>query len=270
MIPPLLVGPLSACAVITFACWLGSIVLRNYSQVDRLWSIVPSFYLGWFAAAARFADPRLDLMFALSVLWGARLTHNFARKGGYRWANEDYRWAVLKERFGPVGFQLFNATFIAPFQNALLLAITLPAVTAAASPSPLSWRDALAAGGFLLFLAGETIADNQQWRFHEAKQKKIAAGEPVDEPFLRTGFFAWSRHPNFFCEMAMWWCMYGFAVAATGRWLDWTIVGAATLTLLFQGSTTMTEGLTRAKYPSYAAYQRSTSRLLPLPPRESS
>ena len=123
---------------------------------------------------------------------------------------------------------------------------------------------------FLGFLAGETIADNQQWRFHEEKQRRRAANEPIDEPFLTRGLFAYSRHPNFFCEISMWWCMYAFAVAATGAPLHWTIIGAATLTALFQGSTTMTESLTRAKYPSYAEYQRTTSRLIPLPPRKPS
>ncbi|MFY0538836.1 hypothetical protein [Nannocystis pusilla] len=39
------------------------------------------------------------------------------------------------------------------------------------------------------------------------------------------------------------------------------------LTLLFHGSTTFTEQLSRAKYPTYADYQRSTSRLVPWFPR---
>jgi protein-S-isoprenylcysteine O-methyltransferase Ste14 len=42
-------------------------------------------------------------------------------------------------------------------------------------------------------------------------------------------------------------------------------VGAALLSLLFQGSTRFTEELTLAKYPAYADYQRTTSRLLPWP-----
>ena len=35
--------------------------------------------------------------------------------------SEDYRWAVLKDKLGPFWFQIFNATFIAPFQSALIL-----------------------------------------------------------------------------------------------------------------------------------------------------
>ena len=36
-------------------------------------------------------------------------------------SSEDYRWAVLKDKLGPFWFQIFNATFIAPFQSALIL-----------------------------------------------------------------------------------------------------------------------------------------------------
>jgi steroid 5-alpha reductase family enzyme len=102
-----------ACGALAGVCWLASIVTGNYSQVDRLWSIAPPLYVAGFAAAAGFRDPRLDVMSALTALWGARLTYNFARKGGYRAGSEDYRWPVLRRRFGPVRFQLFNATFIA-------------------------------------------------------------------------------------------------------------------------------------------------------------
>ena len=39
--------------------------------------------------------------------------------------------------------------------------------------------------------------------------------------------------------------------------------GALLLSALFAGSTTMTEAVTRSKYPAYAAYQRTTSVLIP-------
>ncbi len=113
---------------------------------------------------------------------------------------------------------------------------------------------------------GETIADQQQWAFHKAKTARKASGEAGPQ-FVTTGLFRFSRHPNFFCEVSQWWVVYGFAVVATGQWLNWSVVGAALLTLLFDGSTRFTESITRSKYPEYADYQRSTSRLLPLPPR---
>ncbi len=261
-----------ACALLAALCWLTSVLTGNCSQVDRLWSLAPPGYVIWFAARAGFRDPRLDTMAVLTALWGARLTYNFARKGGYRAGSEDYRWPVLRKRFGPVLFQLFNATFIASYQNVLLFLIALPAWAAfERRATPFGVIDAAATAGFLVFLAGETVADEQQWRFQAAKHARRARGELVagagSGEFLTKGLFAWSRHPNFFCEQAMWWMLYLFSVGAGAGWLNATIAGAVLLTLLFQGSTTFTERLSLEKYPSYAAYQRTTSRLLPLPPR---
>ena len=79
-------------------CWIASLLTGEHSWVDRLWSIVPIVYVAVFAAAARFADARLNTMLVLVALWGVRLTYNFARKGGYRRGGEDYRWAVLRGR----------------------------------------------------------------------------------------------------------------------------------------------------------------------------
>ena len=56
-------------------------------------------------------------------------------------------------------------------------------------------------------------------------------------------------------------------MADGGSWLNWTISGAALLTVLFIGSTVFTESISASKYPAYRDYQRTTSMLLPLPPR---
>jgi steroid 5-alpha reductase family enzyme len=74
------------------------------------------------------------------------------------------------------------------------------------------------------------------------------------------------RRQNFFAELSQWWVYYLFSVAPSGVWLNWTMAGTALLTLLFQGSTAMTENLTARKYPAYAEYQRTTARLIPWTP----
>ena len=253
---------LVGCGALAALSWLLSLVTGNVSWVDRLWSLAPIGYVAWFASCANFRDPRLDLMLVLVAAWGIRLTFNFARKGGYRPSSEDYRWPILRERLGPLKFQLFNATFISTVQNLLLLGFTLPAWSALEHPAPLAWTDAGAAILFLLFLLGETIADQQQWNFQREKAAKKQCGEAIDQPFVTSGLFRYSRHPNFFCEMAIWWSFYLFAVAG-GGWIQISMAGAFVLTLLFQGSTTMTEKISLGKYPSYADYQRRTSRLIP-------
>ncbi|MCR2827503.1 DUF1295 domain-containing protein, partial [Microbacterium sp. zg.Y909] len=211
------------------------------------------------------------LMAALVTLWGARLTFNFARKGGYS-GMEDYRWAILRKRMTPVQFQLFNLFFIVLYQNALLVLISLPALMAWEHPTPLTGWDIALAALFLAFLVGETVADQEQWDFHQAKKR---AGGTLEPGFATTGLFRLSRHPNFFFEQAQWWVFYFIgAVAAVsaglGVWgglINPTIVGAVLLTVLFIGSTIFTESISASKYPAYADYQRRTSMLVPLPPR---
>jgi steroid 5-alpha reductase family enzyme len=51
--------------------------------------------------------------------------------------------------------------------------------------------------------------------------------------FLTTGLWALSRHPNFFGEQAVWVSFYIFSVAATGRIINWSMVGSVLLMLLF-------------------------------------
>jgi steroid 5-alpha reductase family enzyme len=57
--------------------------------------------------------------------------------------------------------------------------------------------------------------------------------------FITDGLFRYSRHPNFFCEISMWWVMYLFSVVSTG--LNLSGIGALLLNLLFLGSTPLTE-----------------------------
>jgi steroid 5-alpha reductase family enzyme len=124
---PLLVC-LVICAVVIAATWMASVLTREYSWVDRIWSVVPVVYVWVFAVSSGF-DARLLLMAALVTAWGIRLTFNFARKGGYRPGGEDYRWAVLRERMSPWAYQLFNLFFISIYQNVLILLFCLPAFT---------------------------------------------------------------------------------------------------------------------------------------------
>jgi Predicted membrane protein len=263
---PFLVVIAVAGAVAAF-CWIASLLTRDHSWVDRLWSIVPVVYVWIFAGAAGFADVRLNVMAALVTLWGARLTFNFARKGGYTGV-EDYRWPILRARMKPWQFQVFNLLFIVLYQHALLVLITLPALTAYEHRgTPFGVLDVVVAGVFLALLVGETIADQQQWDFHRAKRAAVDAGREPEARFLTTGLWRYSRHPNFFFEQAQWWVLFLFGAIAAGSLLQWTVVGAALLTGLFLGSTAFTESITKSKYPEYADYQATTSAIVPLPPR---
>jgi len=130
---------------------------------------------------------------------------------------------------------------------------------------------------FLLLLLLETVADQQQWKFQSTKRRRSIEGERLEgefaDGFCQSGLFAVSRHPNFFAEYSLWWSFYLFSVTSTyshleqfgglGRLVNWTVVGALTLTLLFQGSTDLTEKLSLRKYPRYRDYQGRVSKLTP-------
>ena len=257
---------LDLCLVLAALVWLMTAITRECSWVDRLWSISPPVYCLLVAAAADFDSARLKLMAALVTLWGVRLTFNFARKGGYWKGGEDYRWPVVRERLGPIQFQLLNIVFISFGQMLLIWLFTAPIHQAWVwLDAPLTWLDALAAALFLVLLLGETVADEQMWAFQQDKKRKVAAGESVEQPFLRSGLYACSRHPNYFCEIGMWWVFYLFAVAASGQWLHWSGLGFILLTALMISSTRLGETISLGKYPAYGEYQASTPRLVPLP-----
>lgn len=98
--------------------FLVSFATANYSQVDKLWSIMPVIYV-WVAAIEGGLSSRQILMASVITFWGIRLTYNFARKGGYSWrfwqGEEDYRWAELRKNpymANPILWFIFNLTFI--------------------------------------------------------------------------------------------------------------------------------------------------------------
>jgi steroid 5-alpha reductase family enzyme len=253
-------------AVTCFLTWALSIPTKDTSWVDRIWSVVPIVYAWVFASGAGFSDMRLNVIAALITLWGARLTFNFARKGGYAPGGEDYRWEVLRARMKPWQYQVFNILFLVIAQNVILFLITLPMNELLANPAPFGAVDAALALLFLALLTLETVADQQQWNFHQFKKAEHAAGREVRPRFLTTGLFSISRHPNFFAEQTQWWVVYLFVFANQG-FGGWSWLGAFILTGLFIGSTRFTEEITLSKYPDYAQYQKRVSMLVPMPAR---
>ena len=255
---------LDLCIVLAPIAWLLSVVTRDCSWVDRLWSICPPVYCLIVAASLGFDSARVNLMTALVCLWGARLTFNLARKGGYRPGSEDFHWGVVRERFGPRGFQVMNVV-VTPAQMVINWLFVAPVHQAWQwRGAPLGLLDILAAVLFLALLALETVTDEQMWAFQQDKKRRIAAGERGVQPFHRTGLRRYSRHPNYLGEIGMWPAFYLFAVAASGQWIHWTGLGCIALTVLVLNTTHLAETISAAKYPEYRAYQVSTRVLIPL------
>ena len=156
---------------------------RNNSQVDKLWSIVPAPY-AWYMTWKGGMDERMVLMSVLVTIWAARLTYNFARRGGYSWkfweGEEDYRWEVLRQRPGfknPFVWLLFNLFFICFYQNTLIFLFTLPVLSGLAeNAAPLGAWDYVLAAVYVGLVIMEYIADQQQFDFQTEKYRRINAG----------------------------------------------------------------------------------------------
>ncbi|CAO3696082.1 unnamed protein product [Rhizopus stolonifer] len=273
-------------AVITTVHYIASEVTRDYSQVDRCWSILPGIYAWHFTIHNYISEgvlnPRLVTASVLISLWGARLTYNFARKGGYYRGGQDYRYPYLTKKIGPVLMALLNVTFIAPFQNVLLLLLTTPLYVASQLTNKtacLSKFDYGIITAHLIFLFIEAVSDEQQYAFQTAKHALLEYLKPEQlkddykDGFLwHSGLFQYSRHPNFFAEMSMWWIIYMFSASAvqetTGTsdlhtLFNWTIAGPFILTLLFFSSTSLTEQISSEKYSDYLIYKKQVNRFLP-------
>ncbi len=67
-------------------CYYYGCKYRNYSTVDRLWSILPAVYSLLFLIVDQNheTDWKLIVTVVGIVAWGFRLSFNFYRKGGYQ------------------------------------------------------------------------------------------------------------------------------------------------------------------------------------------
>lgn len=269
-----ILGIITACSALF--CFVVGELTSNNSQMDKLWSLVPIAYT-WVIAVHGGMAPRLVVMACLATLWGARLTFNFARKGAYKlkfWeGEEDYRWKVLRARkeFQPHWkWMLFNLFFISIYQNVLVLMTTFPALVLMGVDKPFGWVDALAAVLMLGFIIYETVADEQQWAFQSAKWKMINEGRkledlpaPYNKGFNTTGLWGVSRHPNYFAEQSVWCSFYVFSIGGGIGIINWSIIGALLLIVLFVGSSAFAEEISSAKYPEYADYCKKVSKFFP-------
>lgn len=271
----LIIIALVACAL----CFLLGEITRNNSQMDKLWSILPIIY-SWVITIYSSFNLRLVIISILITIWGIRLTYNFGLKGAYKlkfWeGEEDYRWKILRSKKpfdNKIIWALFDLFFISFYQNFLVLSICLPMVIMMASNVSINMFDIMAAVLALLFLGIETIADITQWKFHQKKKELLSGGkelkdimEPYNKGFNTLGLWNRMRHPNYLGEQGFWVSVYLFTLATgTNHYLFFnpSIYGCLLLILLFLGSSTLAENISKSKYHEYKDYQNTVFKYLP-------
>ena len=267
------------CIISVAYCFIVGEITGNNSQMDKLWSILPIVY-AWIIVGKSSMNPRLIVMAILITIWGVRLTLNFAKKGAYSikfWSGEeDYRWIILREdpklnkRWK---WTLFNLFFISIYQNALVLAISLPLLAVIESTVSFSVFDGIIAAILLGFIIFETIADKQQMAFQSTKYELLRQGKkleelptPYNKGFNTRGLWGQSRHPNYFSEQSIWVVLYFFCISAGVTnyvFFNWTLIGSMFLILLFMGSSMFSESISLQKYPAYQDYVNEVSKYVP-------
>jgi steroid 5-alpha reductase family enzyme len=176
----------------------------------------------------------------------------------------------------PLAFVALDLTFIAFYQNLLLLAISTPAYilllcsTIKDFPA-MTTTDTVISRALVVILLLESLADQQQWAFQYAKKAYKETGkeseffskEDLERGFVVYGVWSFSRHPNFTCEQAIWLMVYQWGCWQTGTLYNWTGLGAAGYLAVFQASTILTESITAGKYKEYKEYQKLVSKFVP-------
>ena len=212
-------------------CWIASLITKDTSWVDRIWSIVPAVYVWIFAIAAHRLRRRC----------GAAGPHGPAGDGVGRAPHLQLRPQGRLQRHGglPLGdpARTDEAVAVPDLQPAVHRAVPerpagphhdAGADRLAEPRRPDRLRTSPFAALFLAFLVGEFLADQQQWDFHRAKAAARRSRSSPDSP--RQGLFRFSRHPNFFFEQAQWWVFYALGATAAaasglGMWggvINWT------------------------------------------------
>lgn len=201
---------------------------------------------------------RQCLMLGAILLWAVRV-------GGY------LLYRIIRighdKRFDPYRASWWRFGIFWLFQAIVVWLTFLPSclLFANATDFPYEWRDGL---GYSLFVVGwivETVADQQKFRFRSNKAN--------DGRWTDAGLWSWSRHPNYFGELLVWWGL--FSVSATSfvgaDWKYFSIIGPALLTLsilFFSGITRLEEAADKRYWHNadYQTYKRRTSCLILLPP----
>jgi len=198
------------------------------------------------------------------ILWGVRLS-------GYLL----YRIIVIgkDDRFDGTREDFWKFLVFWIFQMLWVWAVSLPVtfLNGTQADCAAGGRDIAGILMFAVGLTAESISDHQKFNF-----KNIPSNR---RRFCDEGLWCWSRHPNYFGEMLLWWglftlCSSVFGVAALeaeGSWGYATIVGPVflCLILLFVSGIPPLERSYDEKFGTtleYQAYKASTSPLVPMPP----
>lgn len=225
-----------------------SLVKKRKDLADTAWGL-GFVFLAWSSYFLSTNNSSLALIINFLVtVWGLRLAlHIYTRNKN---KPEDSRYLV---------FKTLSDTYLKVFllQACLCFLVSIPILFINQANLPLS---PLAFLGIFVWLFGfifEAVADHQLKTFIKNPKNK--------GKLMTSGLWHYSRHPNYFGEVVLWWGIY-LATLPTGFW---TIIGplAITYLILFVSGVPLLE----KKYQNrsdFKKYQKTTSVFFPLPPKK--
>lgn len=243
--------------VLVTLLWLLSVAIKNVSIVDIFWGmgfvIVNAFYF----YAIEVPTTRQILVCFLVSIWGTRLT------GYLAWRNigkgEDYRYQEFRQKFGPNRYWWFSYFQVFLLQGALIMIISLPLLAINTNATEMHLLDYAAIIVWCIGFLFEAGGDYQLVKFKRNPENK---GKVLD-----TGFWKYTRHPNYFGDAAVW-TSFGLFCIASGSY--WPLIGVVIMILLLlkvSGVALLEESLKETK-PQYKEYMEKTSSFIPRPPKK--
>jgi steroid 5-alpha reductase family enzyme len=203
------------------------------------------------------AEPIQLVASLLVVVWAVRLgTYLFRRIMRMK---VDHRFDGMRD--DPLRFARFWLL------QAITVAVVMLPVTYLLDRDDPPGIGAWSIAGAAVWLVGllvEAIADAQKSAFKAKAENR--------HRFVASGLWRYSRHPNYFGEMLVWWGLFLYTVPVLHGAAFAVVAGPVfiTLLLLFVSGIPPLERSAEEKYgndPAYREYKRRTSILVPLPPR---
>lgn len=191
----------------------------------------------------------------LTLIWGLRLAY-YAYSRYHK--GVDPRFIAWLQR-GVWHTRLFAFVWIFMLNGFMGTVMALPIVVINSNNTgTISWLTGI---GIIMWLIGfywEAVGDTQLYAFiHNPANKGN---------IMNQGLWRYSRHPNYFGEIVMWWAMYLLALTVPYGYLSIISPLAVTITLVFVTGIPWTEGA-MANNPAYQEYKKRTSMLVPWRPR---
>jgi len=235
--------------------WLLSIVLRDVSIVDSLWSL---FFLAAALTCMQMSPEvglRAMLVLGLVGIWAIRLSAYLTWRN---WGEpEDHRYQAFRRNHDP-GFAFKSLYIIFGLQAVLAWIISFPIYAAMTGPWPLGPLDVAGAILVVIGIGFESIGD---WQLARFKARPSNAGRVLD-----SGLWRYTRHPNYFGDFCVWWGLYLIAVSAGGWWTVFSPLLMSVMLLRVSGVALLEKDIGERR-PAYADYVARTNAFFPGPPK---